>query len=334
MKLKDGQDNYYIRERSLGFRWFFTFLLFTQFRLCRDDSRYNLIFLFDEPASNLHQSAQQKLLKALEEITQQSSATIIYTTHSHHLINPNWLESTFIVKNKALDYDHDDNYSSAMTNIFVEKYRTFVGSYPDQRSYFQPILDILEYKPSNIEDIPNVVMVEGKNDFYTYTFFQEVILKRKYQIALMPGCGAGSLDTLISLYYAWGRNFILLLDSDSGGTAQKKRYLEKFGKIIEGKVFSLSDIDFNWTNKGMEKIVESNDRLIIQQSVFPGVLKYDKKSYNLAIQENLIKQKLINVSTATILNIEKILTFLEGKLSENEIANKITNLQVATTKLN
>lgn len=29
IKLKSGDDEYYIRERSLGFRWFFTYLLFT-----------------------------------------------------------------------------------------------------------------------------------------------------------------------------------------------------------------------------------------------------------------------------------------------------------------
>lgn len=87
LQLKDGEDSYYIRERSLGFRWFFTFLLFTQFRVQRSQENTDLVFLFDEPASNLHQAAQQRLVCALEELTK-TSVSVIYSTHSHHLINP------------------------------------------------------------------------------------------------------------------------------------------------------------------------------------------------------------------------------------------------------
>src|SRR5713101_2393719 len=61
LRLKDGQDTFYLRERSLGFRWFATFQLLTQFRIARLKGRLP-VFLFDEPASNLHQTAQQKLL--------------------------------------------------------------------------------------------------------------------------------------------------------------------------------------------------------------------------------------------------------------------------------
>lgn len=32
LKIKQGKDKFFIKERSLGFRWFFSFLLFTEFR--------------------------------------------------------------------------------------------------------------------------------------------------------------------------------------------------------------------------------------------------------------------------------------------------------------
>lgn len=44
--IHDGEQDYAIHERSLGFRWFFTFLLFTQFRASRKSER-GTIFLFD-----------------------------------------------------------------------------------------------------------------------------------------------------------------------------------------------------------------------------------------------------------------------------------------------
>jgi predicted ATP-dependent endonuclease of OLD family len=107
IEAKDGIYN--INERSLGFRWFFTFLLFTQFRPFRKDSPKNIIFLFDEPASNLHSSAQKQLLKSFENLGH--DIKIIYTTHSHHLINPNWLESTYVVKNEGIELEAPESNS-------------------------------------------------------------------------------------------------------------------------------------------------------------------------------------------------------------------------------
>jgi predicted ATP-dependent endonuclease of OLD family len=280
LKLKHGEDNFKIRERSLGFRWIFTFLLFTQFRVCRNQGNKGLIFLFDEPASNLHQAAQQRLIFAFKELTK-SDVSVIYSTHSHHLINPHWLESTFIVRNKALEYE-DDDFNFKPNDIEVEKYRSFINNYPNQHTYFQPILDVLEYRPSNLEAIEDVIMLEGKNDFYTLSYFQNVILKPKKKkmkmISLLPGTGCGSLDTAIQLYYAWGRRFIILLDSDEEGRNQKKRYLEIFGSIVKDRIFTLGDIDSNWANLELEKIFDEKDRLLIQQSVFPEITKFKRKT--------------------------------------------------------
>jgi hypothetical protein len=47
LKIKEGSNSYYIRERSLGFKWYFIFLLFTQFRINRRQNNGKLYFLFD-----------------------------------------------------------------------------------------------------------------------------------------------------------------------------------------------------------------------------------------------------------------------------------------------
>ncbi|AFZ03901.1 ATP-dependent nuclease [Calothrix sp. PCC 6303] len=309
LQLKDGEDSYYIRERSLGFRWFFTFLLFTQFRVQRYQGSKSLIFLFDEPASNLHQAAQQRLAGALEELTK-SEVSVIYSTHSHHLINPKWLESTFIVRNTALEYEKDDIDNFQPTNIEVEKYRTFVSHHPNQHTYYQPILDVLEYRPSNLEAIEDVLMVEGKNDFYVLSYFQDIIIKSKKKISLLPGTGSGSLDTAIRLYYAWGRQFCILLDSDEEGKKQKKRYQDLFGNIVMNRVFVLEDADPDWAGYATEKIFTNDDALTIQKSVFPDKQKFNKKLFNLAIQENLARASVVTVSKTTVDRFNKLLSFL------------------------
>ena len=69
VKLKEGTNQYQIAERSLGFKWFFTFLLFTEFRKNRSGEQGEILFLLDEPASNLHSTAQKRLLNTFEKIS-------------------------------------------------------------------------------------------------------------------------------------------------------------------------------------------------------------------------------------------------------------------------
>lgn len=304
---------YSINERSLGFRWFFIFLLFTQFRPFRKNSPKNIIFLFDEPASNLHSSAQTQLLKSFENLVE--NAKIIYTTHSHHLINPHWLESTYVVKNEGLKLeDPTDNYNPKKVNITIEPYREFVINHPKNTAYFQPILDVLDYSPSNLENLPNCVFLEGKNDFYTLAYFNEILFNNKSKLNMAPSTSSGNLDTLISLYLGWGKEFIILLDSDKEGEFQKKRYTDKFGILVENRVFTLADVDSTFKNKKMEKLFDNSDILNFQKTCYPASTKFNKTHFNRAIQESLMNKKLFNFSQITKDNVSKILAFLQEKL--------------------
>src|SRR6185312_15462198 len=150
--IKDDVDTYRIVERSLGFRWFFVYIFLTQFRSFRK-AHNNAFFLFDEPAYNLHPSAQLELLKSFERLPK-----VLYTTHSHYLINPKWLENTYVNKNEGIDYLNEEHYKSKNTDIRIHKYREFAVKHPNQTSYFQPILEVLDYRPSNLELIPQAII--------------------------------------------------------------------------------------------------------------------------------------------------------------------------------
>jgi ABC-type Mn2+/Zn2+ transport system ATPase subunit len=166
--VKHGTRRFNVNDRSLGFRWFFAFMLFTQFRASRNHSR-PLLFLFDEPASNLHAAAQQKLIECFPAIGKDGHA-MIYTTHSHYMIEPRWLEQTFIVTNRAdapitsvVDGVSLDDES---LDIQVTPYRAFVDKHPSQTSYFQPILDRLDVAPSRFDIQKSSIVLEGKSDYY------------------------------------------------------------------------------------------------------------------------------------------------------------------------
>lgn len=224
--VKEGLNRFKVSERSLGFRWFLCFLLFTQF-ISKDMAR-NALFLFDEPASNLHARAQQQLLDSFMTIVENSGG-LIYSTHSHHMINPAWLETAYIIENSAIRYDEDEFVASISDKTQIEAiaYRRFVSSYPEKRSYFQPILDRLDYAPSAMEFVNKAVFVEGKSDFYVMKYFFEVILKAK-RIDVMPSTGANDLGLLISLYLGWGKDFLIVLDSDKSGRSARDRYVEEY----------------------------------------------------------------------------------------------------------
>jgi predicted ATPase len=320
IKLKDGVDTYFIRERSLGFRWFFTFLLMTRFRAARARGRAPL-FLFDEPASNLHQTAQQKLLNALNHLVtadEDDTISVIYTTHSHHLIDPKRLGSTFIVRNAGLTATGiDERFSSDRTEITMTPYRDFVGQYPDKHDYFQPILDVLEYRPSNLEDLPNVVMAEGKNDYYVIAYVQQALeMPDSDRISVLPSGGAGALDTPIKLYLGWNREFVVLLDADPEGIKQKARYAKIFGRIVEGRLKTLADVDPAWSGLALEGLFTEADRETIQRQSFPNSTVYKKKEFHLALQEQLVLNNVVDLSANTRQNFEQLLEFLRKQLLE------------------
>jgi hypothetical protein len=195
IKIKEKGESFYISERSLGFQWFFAFLFFTLFRINRKTDLGETVFMFDEPASNLHSSAQKRLLQTFERFVgdYNKPVKLLYTTHSHHLINPKWLEGAFVVKNNAINYQDVMNTASCETDISAYPYKQFASQHPNQTDYFQPILDALDYQPGLLEKTPNIIITEGKSDYYILRYFNEIFFANRYKkIMLYPGTGCNN----------------------------------------------------------------------------------------------------------------------------------------------
>lgn len=250
MFLVDGSEKYAIGNRSLGFRWFFCFWLFTYFRTLREGGN-GVVFLLDEPASNLHARAQEELLGNLGALAGKQNV-VIYSTHSHYLINPNWLDSAYIITNGAVSYGgvEDEFDSNSETNIKATPYRSFVAKHPNQRNYFLPVLDALEYKPSNLTFERPSLLVEGKADF---AFFKAAWGELDQKFSIIPGNGAKSLDPLIGILTGWGVPFVIILDDDKEGRDAKKKYEDSWG--ITGRVRTLESFDGSLKNQSLETTI-------------------------------------------------------------------------------
>jgi len=313
LNVKEGRQSFSVSERSLGFRWFFTFLLYTEFRKERIKTTGEILFLLDEPASNLHQSAQKSLLGTFESIIKKSR--LVYTTHSHHLINPLWLNAAYVIKNKGLKYGGEDNeFTSNKTEIEAYKYKQFVSNYPTQTDYFKPILDVLDYQPGLLELVPNIVITEGKFDFFTFKYFKEIVLSDSTSsYRFYPGHSASNLDLPIALYESWGRNYVVLLDSDKQGRDQKTRYIKEYSS--EGTIFTLEDVDKGYKNISTEDLFTDHERLEICKEFNPTLTTYNKSAFNTGIQ-TLYSEKRIPayISEVTKNKMKTIIDFLSTKL--------------------
>ncbi|MGE2690275.1 ATP-dependent nuclease [Mycolicibacterium pulveris] len=316
LKIRTDDGYFDLAERSLGFRWFFMFLFMTSFHE-EARSTQKPLFLFDEPASNLHSSAQAELLKSFASLTERCH--LVYSTHSHHMIDIRWLDLSYVVSNNALGNLQFDDYilnsGSSRTSISATRYRHFVSQNPTKLSYIQPVLDLLDYRPSTLEPIPDIVMVEGKIDFHLFRYMTDVIgMEPKLHFA--PGTGAGSLDTLIRLYIAWAKNFIILLDSDKEGRDQKDRYERVFGVMVRGRIVSLGEVTGEASSITPERLLSDGDKERMVNAVNPESAgkSVTKKQLSNAIVELLASGRSIQIDARTKAQITVALENFQRRL--------------------
>ena len=303
-KIRDGSNFYSVEDRSLGFRWFFSFLLFTQFRIHRDNLKPT-IFLFDEPASNLHAAAQKKLLESFPAIAKEPHR-LIYSTHSHYMVEPKWLEQAYIVYDRSAEPDsriidagvHDDS----TVDIQVVPYRQFVQERPNQTSYFQPILDTLEVQPSKFDYKVGGLIVEGKSDYY---FIKLSCMVTGIDIEpIFPALGSSTMETLVSLHRGWGLPVRVLFDSDRGGKDGKKK-LKQYNLSLD-EVSTLASLQEDLQT--IEDLIteEDQNKLILDSTANPKIALLRR------IQESLASSNIPALSKNTKSNMKCLLS----KLSE------------------
>jgi ABC-type Mn2+/Zn2+ transport system ATPase subunit len=312
-QIRDGTRRFAINDRSLGFRWFFAFMLFTQFRVSRADPERKLLFLFDEPASNLHAAAQQKLIECFPAIARDDHM-LVYSTHSHYMIEPKWLEQTFIVTNRAdapsgsvLDEVSLDDES---LDIKVASYRSFVNEHPNQTSYFQPILDRLEVVPSRFDLHHSSIILEGKSDYYILRYALKFAAKS--DLPLVPAFGAGTFDALAALHVGWNLDFLFVLDGDKQGHVEKKRYSIDYG-ILETRLVTIDEL--LPSVKVIEDLLD-NDALDYVQTELKLGKHPSKSQIRRFFQERLASDKFGEISSGFASNCKLLVETLEARLKK------------------
>ena len=299
-----------VSEMSLWFRRFFSFILFTEFRKARNDEPWEYLFLFDEPASNLHEHSQQKLLDIFDKLVENNKAKIIYSTHSPYLISPIYILNCFVIKDEWRINENEFEYRQ---NIKAYPYKQFVWNLTNEKSHFKPILDALDFVTNPFELSNNIIFTEWQNDYYTFkrikdSFFQEL------NINFYPWGWVTSYDRVFREYLANNKKFIALFDADAEWNNAKIRYIDNISIELKDNIFTLEDVEPSFNSRTTEYLFSDSDKLTIQNITYNWDTEYDKDRFNKSIQNILINKINCPLSDESLNNFKKIFDFIKLKL--------------------
>ncbi|SKB64035.1 ATP-dependent nuclease [Daejeonella lutea] len=212
-----------LKNRSKGFNWFFSFLVW--FKKIQEDKDSKYVLLLDEPGLNLHAAAQADLLKFIEDLAQEYQ--IIYTTHSPFSIPTGNLDRVRTVLETA--------EGSVITDSIQQK---------DPNTLF-PLQAALGYDiAQNLFIGKKNLLVEGVSDMM-YLFSMSNMLEQagktplRDDIVIVPTGGLEKVATFISLMRGNNLDIVCLLDTF---TDQKGK--TKFENLISQKLIAKSKVRF------------------------------------------------------------------------------------------
>lgn len=204
--------------RSAGFQTYFLLSMIISARTASSDKE-SFIFLFDEPATELHPKAQLDLQRSFEVIAE--NAQIAYTTHSLFLINKNYPKRNCVI-NKTGEGSLIDH-------------KPFINNWKSLRES----LGILMSNNFLIAD--KTILVEGPSDiFYILIAIKKLKLDSIIDIDLNDFCivDAGSRENYVSmakLMLSEGREIVALVDGNGHGNLVEKELGHICRKEIDDK---------------------------------------------------------------------------------------------------
>lgn len=206
-----------IGERSKGFQWFFNFIVKLKFNPKYQAVKKGAIYLLDEPGSYLHTSAQEELLKKLNDIS--NTNTILYCTHSQFLLDPDTINIS------RIKISHKEK-----GNINIIPYDS--AGVAKLEGAMTPLYQALHIKLGTFNrKIKYAVVTEGITDYYFFNLLKKYSDKFDFsKIDFIPGGGAKHLRELISMSITFTKNYLILLDSDIEGNEAYESYKDYFGE--------------------------------------------------------------------------------------------------------
>ncbi len=290
-----------LRNRSKGFNWFFSFLVW--FKKIQEDANSSYILLLDEPGLNLHASAQHDLLRFIEDLS--DGYQIVYSTHSPFMISSEKL-------NRVRTILETDSGSQISDSVQEKDPNTL---FPLQAALGYDIAQNLFISPRNL-------LVEGVSDLIILTAMSGILEAdgRTYlrpEITIVPTGGLEKVATFISLLRGSKLEIVCLLDSYTDAKGK-----EKMEEMIRGRIIHKNKIRFfdefvdNFAKADLEDLFAKEDYL---------------KLFNLAFSEHpdIALSDLNPNIQPVIIQINKHLG--KGRFNHYRPANELVKLGIDKT---
>ena len=296
-------------NRSKGFNWFFSFLVW--FKKIQENKDNTYILLLDEPGLNLHAKAQHDLLRFLTDLS--TNYQIVYTTHS-----PFMIETTKLSQVRTVVEQEDGTHISESVQ---EK---------DPNTLF-PLQAALGYDlAQNLFISPKNLIVEGIADLVYLNLVSSVLTTNKRNglkdgITIVPVGGADKVATFVSLLRGNELDIVCLLDTFTDQSAKQRLDNLIAQKIIKDKkiifyhevlsktvadiedLFELSDY-LHIYNAAMGKSFSVSDFDVTKSILSQLKKKNSNKDFNHYLPANYLTKNIagISLSSDTLNNFENL----------------------------
>lgn len=245
-----------LKNRSKGFLWFFSFLVW--FSKIQGDKNSKYILLLDEPGLSLHASAQNDLLRFIDEKLAHEYQ-VIYTTHSPFMIDSLKLNEVRTV------YDTQNPKIGSVVSDAVEE-KDSDTLFPLQAALGYTIAQNLYVSPQNL-------LVEGISDLVYLNHFSTILKDMGKEglsddVTIVPVGGADKIATFISLMRGNELSTVCLLDTftDQGAEVRLKRMVEQ--KIIADKKILYYHSIIEQTFADIEDLFSKEEYLTLYNGAF------------------------------------------------------------------
>lgn len=213
-------------QRSLGMQYFFSF--FTVFLVEAQGAHQNAILLLDEPGLHMHGTAQARIVKFLEKLSQDNQT--MYTTHSPFMVDADHLERVRIV------YEAEDGTTKVSEDVW-----------PRDKDALFPLQAGLGYQlVQSLFIAKRQLIVEGLTDYWILKAFDQALRQRGEpalpdDVVIVPAAGLSKLIPLASMLIGHDVEIVALLDGDEPGRKEGKKLTERLLSGQEGRCLFLGD---------------------------------------------------------------------------------------------
>jgi len=203
-------------ERSSGFIWFFSFLIW--FYQIKENYGDNLLILLDEPGLSLHAKAQADLIEYFnKELI--PNYQLIYTAHSPFMIDPENLLSVRTVEDVVVD---DEIIGTKVGDKIL-------STDPDT---VLPLYGALGFEITQTLFVgANTLLVEGPSDLLYLKFFSNELQKNEKtsldpRWTISPSGGLDKVMSFVTLFWPRVRRIAIVADYHKGDKNKLERMRE------------------------------------------------------------------------------------------------------------